>query len=437
MPMSRLGALISVMHKLFNQHPVRPAWVEINLRQLQRNFEIIHEDKPDAVGFLSVVKDQAYGHGAVEVAQFGLQNGAAFLAVATIDEAIELRDSRITAPVLIFGERTEQELHLCIEYDLTCFINDISTADLYARMAAASGKTMPVHIKVDTGLNRYGVRWTRAMEVIEAVARTKGLLLEGVMSHFGMSDELDKTFALTQLERFQEVLTSMHKRGIRVKYRHICNTGGFLDLPQAHFDLVRIGILPLGVYPSQVCRRIPGLEPIMSVKAHIAAIKDVAPGDTVGYGMHYRVETPRRIAVLPLGYGDGYPRVRNRGEVLIQGKRAPIVGGNAMDAMMVDVTQIPEARKWDEAVLMGKQGSEEIGVHEVAKLKGSVSYDIMTGWSWRLPRVYLSENPDEWTPYGRNSELNQEVQLTALSVNQNLLTKLAKNAIDETLVFRI
>ena len=369
---------------------VRPAWLEIDLGQLKRNFEIINRDKPAALKFISVIKDQAYGHGAVEVGRVALEFGATHLAVATIDEGLELRKNGITAPVMLFGERTGEELKLCLQHDFTCFINDTEKADRFGRLAADAHKRAAVHLEVDTGLSRYGVRWTRASEVIEYIIKSKALTLEGVMSHFAMSDELDKRYALLQLERFQQVLKEMDQRGIRVKCRHMCNTGGFLDLPQAHFDLVRTGILQLGVYPSQVCRRISGLAPVMSVKCQVAAIRDLEVGDYVGYGMRYRAESPRRIAVLPVGYGDGYPRVRNHGHVLIHGKRAPIIGGNAMDAMMMDITEIPQTKLWDEVVLMGKQGDEEISVHEIAQLKGSVSYDILTGWSWRLPRRYVA-----------------------------------------------
>ncbi|MFQ5771834.1 MAG: alanine racemase [bacterium] len=373
-----------------NRTRLRPAWVEIDLAQLRRNFQIIHEDKPAHLHMLSVVKDQAYGHGAVEVAKVALESGAVYLAVATIDEALELRQHGIAAPILLFGERTEEELKLCLEQNFTCFVNDSSKVEIYSRLAAAAGKKVAVQVEVDTGLSRYGVRWTKALPVIEAISRMDSLILEGVMSHFAMSDELDKSFALLQIERFQQVLNEMNKKGMRVKYRHMCNTGGFLDLPQAHFDLVRIGILPLGVYPSKVCRRIAGLQPVMSVKAKIAAIRDLVVGDKVGYGMRYEASAPRRIAVIPLGYGDGYPRVRNNGAVLIRGKRAPIIGGNAMDAMMVDITDIPGARLWDEVVLMGKQSQEEITVLELAELVNTVAYDILAGWSWRLPRIYFN-----------------------------------------------
>ncbi len=372
--------------------PSRPAWVEIDLAQMRKNFEIFVRDKPDPLGFIGVVKDEAYGHGMVKVAQTAIEFGATYIAVVTVDEALTLRQNRITGPVLVFGERTPAELEICVRHDLTCFVNDVENARRLAKVAHHLGKSAAVHVEVDTGLSRHGVRWNHALPVLKAVAQTEGLKLEGVMSHFAMSDELDKTFALQQHQRFEQVLAAMQENKLRVKYRHMCNTGGFLDLPQAHFDLVRTGILPLGVYPSQVCRRIPGLKPIMSVKARLAVIRELQPGDLVGYGMRYQATEPRRIAVLQIGYGDGYPRVRNQGTVLIHGQRAPVVGGNAMDAMMVDITEIPQAQLWDEAVLLGRQGDAEIDVHELAKLKGTVSYDVLAGWRGRLPRVYLPDN---------------------------------------------
>ena len=245
-------------------------------------------------------------------------------------------------------------------------------------LAARAGKRAPVHIKINTGMNRYGVRWDKAAALAALIDSTPSLILEGALSHFAQSDETDKTFALVQLARFEEALGALAQRGLSVKLRHLCNSGGFLDLPQAHFDMVRLGILPLGVFPSAVCRRIPGIEPVMTVKARIAAIQQLQPGDSVGYGMRYVAPSPRRIGVLPIGYGDGFPRVRNQGFALIRGRRAPLVGGTAMDALTVDITDLPEAQLWDEAVLMGRQGQEEISVHEIAKLKNSVSYDVLT-----------------------------------------------------------
>jgi alanine racemase len=373
--------------------PLRPAWIEVDLGQLRGNYQIINQDKPPGLQILSVVKDEAYGHGALPVARTALDCGATFLALGTLDEALALREQGIQSRLLLLGERQESELPWCLEHNLTCCINDRPTAEKLGWLAARLGRKVPVHLKINTGMNRYGVRWTEALALVEFICATKSLALEGVLSHFSMSDETDKTFALLQLERFNQVLSQMAERGVTVKHRHLCNSGGFLDLPQAHFDMVRIGMLQLGVYPSKVCRRIPGLAPIMTVKARIAALQNLQPNDVVGYGMRYQATSPRRIAVIPVGYGDGFPRVRNQGCVLIGGRRAPIVGGVAMDAFMVDTTELPEVRLWDEAVLMGRQGGEEISVHEVAQWKNSVSYDVFTGWRARLPRVYVNESP--------------------------------------------
>jgi alanine racemase len=374
--------------------PHRPAWIEIDLARLRRNYEVINRDKPKGLKILSVVKDDAYGHGALAVARTALAAGAAFLGLVTLEEAVRLREHGVRARILLFGERQETELPWCIEHDLTVCVNHRRMAEKLARLAARAGKRVPVHLKINTGMNRYGVRWSEALPLVDTISNLDSLELEGVMSHFSMSDELDKTFALEQLARFSEVLTGLAARGVAVKYRHLCNSGGFLDLPQAHFDMVRVGMLQHGVYPSKVCRRIDGIEPTMAVKAKVAGIQQLAKDDIVGYGMKYRAPSTRRIAVIPVGYGDGFPRVRNQGCVLIGGRRAPLVGGVAMDAFMVDVTDLSEVRLWDEVVLMGRQGAEEISADEIAQWKNSVSYDVLAGWRARLPRVHLNVNPD-------------------------------------------
>jgi alanine racemase len=371
--------------------PLRNAWVEINLAQLRRNFRLIGADKPAALKLMSVVKDDGYGHGILQVANMAIGHGVSSVAVSTLHEAMILRDAGFTAPILMLGERHGTELPWCVQHHLAVCINDITTAEALARTAARVNKRVPVHVKIDTGMARYGVRWDAAMPLLEFVAKEKSLLLEGVMSHFSQSDEQDKGYAMLQHGRFLGVLEAMEAARLPVHYRHLCNSGGYLDLPQAHHDMVRIGILPLGVFPSQVCRRIEGIRPVMTVKTRVSGIRTLQPGECVGYGMHYRANEPRRIAVLPVGYGDGYPRLRNRGHALIAGRRAPVIGGNAMDATMVDISDIPEAGMWSEAVLMGRQGSEEITARELAQWKGTVTYEVLVGWRTRLPRVYLDE----------------------------------------------
>jgi alanine racemase len=366
--------------------PLRPAWVEIDLARLRNNLRLIRRDLPRQVQLLAVVKDEAYGHGALDVARIALEEGAWGFGLSTLEEAMALREAGITAPLLLLGERQEAELPWCVEHQLTVCVNEPHSVRTLARVAANAGKRVPVHLKIHTGMSRFGARWDEALPLIEQIIAEKSLLLEGVMTHFSQSDETDKTFANLQFSRFNEVLQSLAARGISVKLRHTCNSGGFLDLPHAHLDMVRVGILLYGIFPSSVCRRIPGIEPVMSVKARIAAIQKLKPGEVVGYGMRYTAPSERRIAVLPIGYGDGFPRVRNTGGALIHGRRAPLIGGIAMDALMVDITDIPQAQMWDEAVIMGRQGNDEITVQDIAKLKNSVSYDVLTNWRLRLRR---------------------------------------------------
>jgi alanine racemase len=366
--------------------PQRPAWTEIDLGKLRRNLQLIRGDLPKCVRLMAIVKDEAYGHGALDVARIALEEGARGLGLSTLEEAMHLREGGITAPLLLLGERQEAELEWCVAHDLTVSVNEAYTDRKLAKIAADFGTQVPVHVKIHTGMSRYGVRWEEALPLIEKIVAEKSLLLEGVMTHFAQSDETEKTFANLQFARFGEVLRAMVQKGISVKLRHTCNSGGYLDLPHAHLDMVRVGILLYGVFPSQACRKIEGIKPVMSVKAKIAAIQKLKPGEVVGYGMRYTATSERRIAILPIGYGDGFPRVRNEGCALIHGQRAPIVGGIAMDALMVDITGISQAQMWDEAVIMGRQGSEEITVRDIAKLKNSVTYDVLTNWRLRLRR---------------------------------------------------
>ena len=370
--------------------PPRSAWVEVDLTKLHRNFQLIARDKPPGVKLLSVVKDDGYGHGAPAVVRAAVEAGALWLAFSTVEEAVALREAGVALPMLLLGDRQERELRWCVEHNLTCCVSERAALTRLAELGGRYNRCIPVHLKVNTGMNRYGVRWNDAVPLAIEIAASRTVRLEGILSHFAQSDEADKTFAMMQLARFKEVLLGLAEAGLPTPVRHLCNSGGFLDLPQAHFDMVRLGILPMGVFPSSVCRRIPGLEPAMSVKARIAAIQQLQPGDCVGYGMRFTATGRQRIAVLPIGYGDGFPRVRNQGFALVRGKRAPLVGGVAMDALTIDITDIPEAELWDEAVLMGCQGEEEISVHEVAKLKNSVSYDVLTSWRERLPRIYVN-----------------------------------------------
>jgi alanine racemase len=375
--------------------PLRPAWTEIDLGKLRRNLQLIRGDLPKHVRLMAVVKDEAYGHGALDVARVAVEEGAWGFGLSTLEEAMNLRDAGITAPLLLLGERQPAELEWCVAHDLTVCVNEPQNVRMLAKLANDFGKRVPVHVKIHTGMSRYGVRWDEALPLIETVLAEKSLQLEGVMTHFAQSDEKEKGFANLQFSRFQEILTALEQKKVSVPLKHCCNSGGFLDLPDYHLDMVRTGILLYGVFPSQVCRKIAGIEPVMSVKARIAAIQKIKAGEAVGYGMRFKAQSERRIAILPIGYGDGYPRVPNEGCALIRSQRAPVVGGIAMDALMVDITEIPQAQMWDEAVIMGRQGNDEITVRDIATLKKSVTYDVLTNWRLRLRRKSVNGTKSE------------------------------------------
>lgn len=375
------------MDRTLNSEP--PAWLEIDLRQFRRNWDAITRYQPKGVAIGYVVKDDAYGHGALPLAQIALEYGVSLLVVAAVDEALKLRAAGIETPILILGERTPDEYILCADHNLAASVGSPTGIAELKRVIKSIGRSIPIHLKIDTGMSRYGFRWSQAAELFHELRGSPEIQVEGIMSHFAMSDELDKTFARQQLSRFNEVVTTARAAGVNPKHLHICNSGGFLDLPEAHFNLVRVGILPLGVYPSKVCRRLDGIGPIMSVKSRIAAVKQLEPGDHVGYGMRFTAQKPMRTAVIPIGYGFGYPRVRNSGHVLIHGRRAPIIGGVSMDAVTVDITEILDAKQWDEVTLLGRSQQDEITIHDIAAMRNSVSYDAMVSWSARLPRRYL------------------------------------------------
>lgn len=373
--------------------PPRPAWVEVDLHALVQNLRQIRNDLPSNVQVLQVIKDNAYGAGAVDVAQLAVRNGVDWFATFTIGEAMQLRDAGITTPLLLLGERTPEEFPWIPQLGLTTCVGSLEVAAGLNDFARLSNQPIVVHLKINTGMNRFGFPWRSARDWAPELARYSHLRITGALTHFAQSDEADKTFARQQLANFHQALDILRACGVQPKCLHTCNSGGTLDLPEAHLSMVRVGILPLGVYPSQVCRRLPQLHPVLSVKARITAIQNLLPGDTVGYGMRFRADSPRRIAVLPLGYGDGFPRVRNEGTALIHGHRVPLVGGVSMDAITVDITDVPSAKCGDEAVLMGRQGTEEISPHDLAALRRTVSYDILTGWRQRLPRVHLPPQP--------------------------------------------
>jgi alanine racemase len=369
----------------------RSAWVQVDLDQLARNWEILRREVPASVSLMFVAKDNAYGLGAVEAARVALEGHADSLAVFTLGEAQELRDAGITAPILLLGERLADEVPHVLELDLEPCVGSIKMAEAFSHAGRTRGRPVPIHLKVNTGMNRFGFSWRNVDSWGPILKTLPALEFRGALSHFAQSDELDKGFARTQSQRFEGVLKCLSAQDIRPQWIHHCNSGGVLDLPDAHFNRVRVGLLAQGVYPSEVCRRLEGVLPVLSLRARLTAIQELEIGDTVGYGMRWRAERPSRIGVLSVGYGDGYPRLRNQGQALLHGRRVPIVGGVTMDALMIDLTDVPEAQLGDEAVLLGTQGTDCITVQELARLSGTVTYDVLAGFRARLPRVYCPQ----------------------------------------------
>jgi alanine racemase len=368
---------------------LRPAWVEVNLDHLERNFRIIRNSLPPRVQLMYVLKDEAYGLGAVRAAQIALAQGVSHLAAYTLGEAASLRAAGINAPILLLGERVPEELPACLDLQLIPAVGSLAIAHELNRVSAARGIRTRIHLKINTGMNRFGFPWRDAHAWAAEIPRLTSLAVEGAFSHFAQSDELDKTFARLQLDRFHQTLATLAQNGIHPTLRHHANSGAVLDLPEAHLDLVRVGILPLGIYPSAVCRRLDGIAPVLSVKARITSLQLLEPGDTVGYGMRWTAQHPSHIGVVPVGYGDGFPRVRNEGHALVAGRRVPLVGGVTMDALMLDLTDVPEARVGEDVVLLGRQGDEEITAQDMAALRRSVTYDVLVAWRSRLPRRYV------------------------------------------------
>jgi len=369
-------------------HFYRPAWVEIDLDAITANYRQIRAALGE-VQLCAVVKADAYGAGAVMVARHLQALGVARMAVVSLDEALELHRAGVRTPLLNMGPIFPHQARVVLEQDFEQMAYQPEVLEALAREARWTGRKARIHLKVDTGMSRYGVPLAEAAAMLERLAASPDLECCGVMTHFPMSDGLDKSFALLQIAGFTALRRETEARGIRIPLWHMCNSGGVLDLPQAHLDMVRVGLLLHGYYPSREVRRPFDLHPAMQVKTRIAALRTIGRGDTVGYGRRWMAQRSERIAVLPIGYADGYDRkLRNIGEVLLGGRRAPIVGGLCMDACFIRVTEFSEAAEGMEVTLMGRDGAEEISPHDIAAWIDSVSYEVMARWGRRLPRVY-------------------------------------------------
>ena len=382
-------------------------WAEIDLDAIAHNVREIKAFVGPQTEIIASVKANAYGHGLLPVARTALKAGATRLAVHRIQVAVALREGGITAPILLLGHVPPSGVDLVLRNRITPTLVDWDTARLLS--AHATGPT-PVHVKIDTGMSRYGLEPEKALDFVRYVSALPHLVVEGIFSHFATADEADLSHARRQLRRFREVLEDLEEAGYTIPLPHICNSAGLITLPHAHMAAVRPGLLIYGMSPSEAVRPSFPLRRALTLKSTVIHIRTLAPGSSVSYGRTYTTRVPMRAALISLGYGDGYPRLAsNRGAVLIHGQRAPIRGRICMDQFVVEVTDIPNVRVGDEVVAIGEQGDEEITPEEVAAWAETINYEVMTDLLPQVVRVYRlngyypapQEGLEQWASYLR------------------------------------
>ncbi len=371
--------------------PVRPTWIEVDLGAIAHNTRQLAALVGPRVRMLASLKADAYGHGAVKVAHTVLHNGASMLGVATVSEAMPLREAGITAPILVFGYVPSWQMREAVHLGLTLTLYSIEAAQAASRAAVALGRTAAVHVKVDTGMGRLGLRAEELDEIVKLVMTVQelpALTLEGIFTHFAMADALDQTHTRMQLSRFQNVLQVLEEEGIRPPLAHAANSAATLSMPASHLDMVRPGIALYGLHPSSEVRLPANFRPALSFKTQVAQVKLIPAGECLGYGCTYYTEQPTTIAVLPVGYADGFRRApANWGSVLIHSQEAPLVGRVCMDQCMVDVSHIPQTRTGDEVVLIGRQGNAVLTAEQVAHRLGTINFEVVSEILARVPRV--------------------------------------------------
>ena len=369
---------------------VLSAWAEVDLTAIAHNVRVLKALLKPPAQLMAVVKANAYGHGAVAVAQTALQHGAEWLGVARVAEGAELRAAQIDAPILVLGPMAPAEAAAAVRARLSVAITSLAVARALSAQSEAQGTVTPVHLKIDTGMSRFGVPLDEAVATARTLQGMPALRLDGVFTHFASADEPDRTFAHEQVRRFQSALAALEQAGIAVPLRHAANSAGTLCGPDFHFDMVRVGLALYGISPASWLPRAEQLRPALSLKSRVAFVRSLPPGASVGYGGTYTAERATRAALVSIGYADGVRRaLSNRGEVLIREKRARILGRVSMDQIVVDA-EACAAREGDEVVLIGKQGEAEISADEVAGWAQTISYEILTGIGARVPRVLQS-----------------------------------------------
>jgi alanine racemase len=376
---------------MFSEH--RPVWAEINLDNLKNNIrEVRRITKSKEI--IAVIKADGYGHGALDIAPTLLENGATRIAVAVVTEAVELRKGGISCPIIILGYTPQTLVSDLVEFDLEQTVYSYELASEISKVAFKANKVVKIHIAVDTGMGRIGFLPTEeSLEEVYKISRLPNILLEGIFSHFSSADEENKAYSKTQLDKFNWFYNNLITKGIVINMRHISNSAAIIDLPQAHFDAVRPGIILYGYYPSkEVLKEKITLKPVMTLKANIINIKRLSVGESVSYGRKFITERESVIATLPIGYADGYSRLLfNKAMVIVKDNLVPVVGRICMDQCMIDITELKDIKIGDEVILMGESESNRFNGDDIAKLIGTINYEVTCMISKRVPRVYIKD----------------------------------------------
>ncbi|MDE2483672.1 MAG: alanine racemase, partial [candidate division NC10 bacterium] len=353
------------------------AWVEVDLGAIRHNIVAIRRLLRPSTQFMSVVKADGYGHGAVAVAQTALSAGASWLAVATVEEGIHLRRAGIDTPILLFSPAIcKEETEAIAEYRLQ---PTVCSLDQARQFSVAGLGPIQTHLKVDTGMSRLGVAWQEAQELLSTIRILPNVTVSGLYSHLATADAVDPTTTREQFERFAKLVDMLQRQGIQPPLAHLANSAATLTSPDTHFDLVRIGLAQYGLYPTSRLQDVVALRPALSVKARIIFVKTVPPGTGVSYGHTFRTNRQTRLATISIGYGDGIPRaLSNRIDVLVRGRRARQVGTITMDQCLIDVTDVPQACEGEVATLLGRDGEECISIADWSEQLGTIPYEILT-----------------------------------------------------------
>lgn len=360
-------------------------WVEVDLGAIGAHVRYFKSHT--GVQVMAVVKANAYGHGAIRVARAARSAGADWLAVARVEEALELRAAGIEAPILILGYTPPDQVPAMIAGHISMTVWEASQVDHIARAASAAGVEAQLHLKVDTGMNRLGVKPDEALALAQHVGGSGGVALQGLFTHFARADEADSTTTDRQAARFAEVVASLEAAGLRPPVVHCSNSAAALTRADTRYDLVRIGIAMYGLRPSAACPLPGGFRPALTWKTVLSRVASLPPGEGVSYGHVYVTRREERIGTAPVGYADGFRRVAGN-EVLVGGVRVPVVGRVTMDQIMLQLDAVPEARAGDEVVLIGGQGGETITADEVAAHWGTINYEVTSAIMARVPRRY-------------------------------------------------